>query len=236
MRRPQIYIYTKPPRIGLAKTRLAKGLGSAVTARRIATSLQAKTMRAALSGHWETVLYTAPDKELASSLGGLWPAHIERRSQGDGDLSARLSKGLREAAPGPVLFIGSDAPDISPALLRKAVKELGRHDAVFGPAQDGGFWLFGLHKTAHTKSPFYNVRWSGPHAMEDVWANLRRDATVAVLPQLIDIDEAKDWEIWHGRHDAEVEAHTTAQTHTAAANKKPGFFARLFGRKSKSVA
>jgi hypothetical protein len=67
--------------------------------------------------------------------------------------------------------------------------------------------------------------------MEDVWANLRRDAKVAVLPQLIDIDEAKDWEIWHARHDAEVEAQATAQTQTADANKKPGFFARLFGRK-----
>ncbi|MEO1305381.1 MAG: DUF2064 domain-containing protein [Pseudomonadota bacterium] len=231
MKRAQILIYAKPPRIGLGKTRLAKSLGSSVDARRIGTALQAKTLRAALNGSWETILYTTPDKELSNSLGGLWPVHLERRSQGPGDLSDRLSKGLREAAPGPVLFIGSDAPDISTALLRKAVRELQRHDAVFGPAQDGGFWLFGLNKTTRTKSPFYNVRWSGPHAMEDVWANLPEDASIGVLPQLIDIDEAKDWETWHGRHDAEVEAHTEAQTQTAEANKKPGFFARLFGRR-----
>jgi hypothetical protein len=128
------------------------------------------------------------------------------------------------------LFIGSDAPDISTALLRQAVRALSRHDAVFGPAPDGGFWLFGLNKTARTKSPFYGVRWSGPHAMEDVWANLPETAKVAVLPQLIDIDDAKDWDIWHGRHDAEVEAHKDAQTHSAPANQKPGLFSRLFGR------
>ncbi|MEL6726737.1 MAG: DUF2064 domain-containing protein [Pseudomonadota bacterium] len=231
MKRPQILIYAKPPRIGLSKTRLAKGLGSSVTARRIATALHAKTMLAALNGPWETILYTAPDRELATSLGGLWPAHLERRSQGPGDLGDRLSKGLREAPPGPVLFIGSDAPDISAGLLRRAVLELSRHDAVFGPAQDGGFWLFGINKTARTKSPFYGVRWSGPHAMEDVWANLPETATIGVLPQLIDVDEAKDWEIWQGRHEAEVEAHTEAQTHPAEVNRKPGFFARLFGRK-----
>ena len=231
MKRPQILIYAKPPRIGLAKTRLAKTLGSAVSARRIATALQAKTLRAALNGAWETILYTAPDKELDNSLGGIWPVHLERRSQGPGNLGDRLSKGLREAPAGPVLFIGSDAPDISTALLRQAVRDLSRHDAVFGPAQDGGFWLFGINKTARTKSPFYGVRWSGPHAMEDVWANLPDDASVAVLPQLIDIDDATDWEIWQGRHEAEVDAHTEAQTHTAEANKKPGFFARLFGRK-----
>ena len=231
MTRPQILIYAKPPRIGLSKTRLAKGLGSSVTARRIATALHAKTMRAALNGPWTTILYTAPDRELETSLGGLWPAHLERRSQGPGNLGDRLSKGLREAAPGRVLFIGSDAPDISPSLLRKAMRELSRHDAVFGPAQDGGFWLFGINKTKRTKSPFYGVRWSGPHAMEDVWANLPESATIGVLPQLIDVDEAKDWEIWQGRHEAEIEAHMEAQTHTADANKKPGFFARLFGRK-----
>ncbi len=231
MKRPQILVFAKPPRIGLAKTRLAKGLGSSVAARRIATALHAKTMRAALNGSWETILYTAPDHELETSLGGIWPAQLERRSQGPGDLGDRLSKGLREAAPGPVLFIGSDAPDISTGLLRRAVLELRRRDAVFGPAQDGGFWLFGINKTARTKSPFYGVRWSGPHAMEDVWANLPKTATIGVLPQLIDVDEAKDWEIWKGRHEAEVEAHMDAQTHPAEANKTPGFFERLFGRK-----
>ncbi|MEL7283741.1 MAG: TIGR04282 family arsenosugar biosynthesis glycosyltransferase [Pseudomonadota bacterium] len=230
MTRPQILIFAKPPRIGLAKTRLAKGLGSPVTARRIATALQAKTMRAVFGGPWTPILYTAPDRELDNSLGGLWPVHLERRSQGPGDLGDRLSKGLREAASGPVLFIGSDAPDISPALLRQAVRSLSRHDAVFGPAQDGGFWLFGINKSARTPSPFYNVRWSGPHAMEDVWANLPESAKVGVLPQLIDIDDAQDLETWRHRHHVEVDAHTEAQTHTAPANEAPGFISRLFKR------
>ena len=231
MKRPQILIFAKPPRIGLAKTRLAKSLGSSVTARRIATAIQARTVRAALRGPWDTVLYTAPDKELSNSLGGIWPVHLERRSQGTGNLGDRMSKGLSEAPAGPVLFIGSDAPDISAALLRQAVRALSRHDAVFGPAPDGGFWLFGLNKTARTKNPFDNVRWSGPHAMEDVWANLPDTAAIGILPQLLDIDDAKDLEIWHGRHDADVEAHADAQTHTAPANQKPGFLSRLMKRR-----
>ena len=61
---------------------------------------------------------------------------------------------------------------------------------MFGPATDGGFWLFGLNKTARTKSPFGRVRWSGPHAMADVKANLSAEARVAELPTLIDLDEA----------------------------------------------
>ena len=57
-------------------------------------------------------------------------------------------------------------------------------------------WLFGLNKTAQTRSPFESVRWSGPHAMADVRRNLPNSARVAELPTLIDIDEAEDWMAW----------------------------------------
>ena len=201
MTRPTLLIYAKPPRMGLSKTRLSRSLGSPTHARRIAMMTLSKTMRASLSGHWRTVLYTAPDKALNESLGGIWPAHLERKSQGSGDLTDRLNKGLNEAPPGAVMFIGADAPDLSPALIRRAIRQLQRNDAVFGPASDGGFWLFGLNKTARTKTPFHNVRWSSPHAMEDVWANLGKQSKVALLPQLIDIDEAEDWLNWRVREE-----------------------------------
>lgn len=199
MPRAHLLIYAKPPRMGLAKTRLARSLGSPTEARRIAMMTLAKTMRAARGGPWTPVLYTAPDSALTESLGGIWPASIERRSQGQGDLTDRLNKGLAEAPPGPVLFIGADAPDISPALIRRAIRALLTHDAVFGPASDGGFWLFGLNKTARTRSPFEPVRWSGPHAMADVRGNLPKRARVAELPTLIDLDEAEDWRAWRRR-------------------------------------
>ncbi|MFN3313774.1 MAG: DUF2064 domain-containing protein, partial [Hyphomonas sp.] len=94
------------------------------------------------------------------------------------------------------IFIGSDAPDISAAHLRAAINALRRHDAVFGPASDGGFWLFGLHKGPRTCSPFQGVRWSGPHAMQDVQKRLPKTARISRLPVLTDIDEAADWHAW----------------------------------------
>ncbi|KCZ93314.1 TIGR04282 family arsenosugar biosynthesis glycosyltransferase [Hyphomonas johnsonii] len=195
MTKPTVLIYAKPPRMGLAKTRLARGLGP-TEARRIAHFTLSRTMRAALRGPWHVRLYAAPDTALTGTLGGLWPPSLERRSQGQGGLTERLERGLREAAPGPVLFIGADAPDLSTGLLRAAVVALRRHDAVFGPARDGGFWLFGLNKGAQTRSPFRGVRWSGPHAMNDVRNRLPRQARVATLRELIDVDEADDWRDW----------------------------------------
>lgn len=196
MRRVHILIYAKPPRMGLAKTRLARSLGSPAHAQRIARMSLARTMRAVQVGPWTPILYTAPDSALQDTLGGLWPKRIRRRSQGRGDLTSRLNKGLKECPLGPVLFIGADAPDLSPALLAQAIRALRQTDAVFGPASDGGFWLFGLNKTARTRSPFHNVRWSTQHALSDVRANLPTSSGIAYLPTLIDIDEAEDWHAW----------------------------------------
>lgn len=196
MRRAHILIYAKPPRMGLAKTRLARSLGSPAQAQRIARMSLARTMRAVSLGPWTPILYTTPDSALNETLGGLWSPTLERRSQGKGDLTARLEKGLTETPPGPVLFIGADAPDLSASLISRAIKSLRSRNAVFGPASDGGFWLFGINKTAHTSSPFHNVRWSTEHALADVRANLPTDSRIAYLPTLIDIDDAQDWHAW----------------------------------------
>lgn len=190
-----VLIFAKPPRMGLSKTRLAAGLGRA-EAVRIARFTMARTIRAATDRRWQTRLYVAPDAALDDTPGKLWPQQLARVSQGGGDLGDRLTKGLEDSPRGPVLFIGADAPDLTPTLLWRAFNALKRHDAVFGPSTDGGFWLFGLNKHARTAPPFSTVRWSGPHAMEDVRANLPDGVRTALLPTLIDIDEAQDWANW----------------------------------------
>ncbi|MEL6258044.1 MAG: DUF2064 domain-containing protein [Pseudomonadota bacterium] len=190
-----VLIFAKPPLIGLSKTRLAGGLGRA-EARRIARMTTAKTLRAAVDPRWRTVLYAAPDKHRLKSFGGLWPQRLARASQGRGDLSDRLDRGLREAPRGDVLFIGADAPDVTKARLWQAFQDLKRADAVFGPATDGGFWLFGVRRSVRFASPFRPARWSGPHALSDVLGNLPPKARTLAQDTLIDLDEAEDWRAW----------------------------------------
>ena len=190
-----VLLFAKPPLIGLSKTRLATSLGKA-DARRLARWTMTRTLREIRDPRWNTILYAAPDHCVHHTFGGLWPSALPRRPQGQGDLGARLEKGLREAPKGQVLFVGSDVPDISRRLIWRAFQALKQSDAVFGPATDGGFWLFGLNKTGRTPSPFADVRWSGPHAMADVRRNLSASADIVELPTLIDLDEAADWKAW----------------------------------------
>ncbi|HBF90659.1 MAG: hypothetical protein CME99_04765 [Hyphomonas sp.] len=195
MRRARLLIYAKPPRMGLAKTRLAAGMGR-TEARRIAHFTLARTMRAAAASGLDVSLYLSPDRALGETLGGLLPPHLPRVSQGPGTLTEKLAKGLADSPNGPVMFIGTDAPDISPALLLRAERLLSRNDAIFGPATDGGFWLFGLNKRPGLPPMFENVRWSGPHAMADLRKNLPSGFRVALLPTLQDVDTKEDWKIW----------------------------------------
>ena len=196
MRPATLLVFAKPPRIGLSKTRLAKGMGP-TSARRIASFTLSRTLRAAQASRCRVIVYVSPDIQACNARGSF--KGFELKPQGPGDLTRRLGRGLSEAPRGPVLFIGADTPDISPARLKQAVSALRRNDAVFGPALDGGFWLFGLHKGPQTKAPFDGVRWSGPHAMEDVWSRLPRRSRIGLLDQLIDIDEVADWKQWTRR-------------------------------------
>ena len=96
------------------------------------------------------------------------------------------------AGQGPALVIGADIPAITPAHIADCFALLGRHDAVIGPAPDGGYWAIGLrHPARRPRAMFSDVRWSGPHARADTLANLR-GLRVGMAATLSDVDEAAD--------------------------------------------
>jgi hypothetical protein len=76
------------------------------------------------------------------------------------------------------------------AHLKEAFKSLGAADAVFGPAQDGGYWLIGVARRRRAPDLFNGVRWSSPHALGDTIATLPPDFQIAYLPVLHDVDDA----------------------------------------------
>ena len=136
------------------------------------------------------MLAVAPDREgLASRV---WPAHLPRVVQGEGDLGARMARLLRGVGQGPICIIGGDIPGIRAAHVARAFAALGGHDAVFGPAPDGGYWLIGLKRSGGIPAGLLqDVRWSTEHALGDSTATLPR-ARIAYVDTLRDVDTAAD--------------------------------------------
>jgi rSAM/selenodomain-associated transferase 1 len=191
MARPQLYIMAKEPRPGRVKTRLGGDIGLTSAAWWFRHQSQRLIRKLGTDPRWSTVLAVAPDKEGLSSR--VWPKSLPRWAQGSGDLGARMGRIFRQAPKGPVVIIGADIPGITPAHIARAFAALGDHDAVFGPAPDGGYWLVGLKRGAHPvpRDLFDNVRWSSPHALADSIASLGA-AKVAIIDQLRDVDRLSD--------------------------------------------
>lgn len=194
-----LVVMSKAPRMGNVKTRLAKDIGAAEALRFYKTNTGEVLRNIGNDPRWTTVIAAAPD--IAAPEAGFWPDEMPRVPQGEGDLGTRMGRVMQMMPPGPVVLIGCDIPNVTDTRIASAFKALGNHDAVFGPAEDGGYWLVGLKRFPHVPSIFGNVRWSTEHALADTRANLK-GARVALLDTLPDIDTGADYDRWkqsHGR-------------------------------------
>lgn len=191
-----LVLFARRPALGMGKRRLAAAIGdlAALRFQRFAFERLVRTLGG--DPRWTLWLCLTPDR----------PANQRQRHevpQGRGDLGQRLSRLMRQLPPGPIVVIGSDAPQIARADIARAFHALGRASAVFGPAPDGGFWLAGLDERSRRRPPFINVRWSSAHTLADVLAQVRprRFTLLRVLEDVDDIESLRRVTafMWRGR-------------------------------------
>jgi hypothetical protein len=192
---PQLVIMAKAPLIGRVKTRLARDIGGVEAVRFFRTASAGLIRRVGNDPRWQTVLALAPDGAVHEP--GPWPAGMVRIGQGTGDLGRRMGRLFRDLPPGPVVIVGADIPGITRAHVAAAFAALGNHDAVIGPAEDGGYWLIGLKRRPRVRDIFEGVRWSSDHTRADTEANIRRAGlSLARLESLADVDTGADHARW----------------------------------------
>lgn len=194
-----VVMYAKRPDPGRVKSRLAKELGEGEAARfyaRMLDRLVARFDRGAVAHGFGFQLHVDPADAVA------W---FERRyptmrgrviaQSAEADLGARMMGSFEAAfARGftQVALTCSDAPDLAPEHAARAFSMLLHHDAVFGPARDGGYYLVAWKRPLPIL--LSGMTWSRP----DVWEQTRRRATAArldlgLLPPLDDVDTGEDW-------------------------------------------
>jgi rSAM/selenodomain-associated transferase 1 len=186
-----LVIFIKEPRPGRVKSRLGREIGMTAAAWWFRHQSARLIRRVGHDRRWQTVLAVSPDREGLSSR--VWPATLPRWPQGPGDLGDRMSRAFYAMPPGPAIIIGADIPDVTSRHIAVGFGLLGRHDAVLGPAPDGGYWMIGLRRggKAIPAGMFSRVRWSSRHAMADTVASLT-PLDVGFGATLRDVDEAAD--------------------------------------------
>lgn len=185
-----LVIMLKNPVAGRVKTRLGADIGAGAAAATFRILSKYTIMRAS-RGPWRTVLAVDPPAALERG-GDLWPAQFDRIPQSKGDLGERMSNAMACITKGPVVVIGADAPEVSAVLIREAFAALRGHDMVFGPAEDGGYWLIGCARRRPAPGLFDGVRWSSETTLDDTLASAPSSFSVAMLNTLQDIDTVED--------------------------------------------
>lgn len=190
-------VVAKAPVPGLVKTRLGADVGLAVAADLAAAGLL-DTMDACEAAFGVRHLAVAGDlrgairgAELCERT-GVWTVHEQR---GDG-FATRLAHAHADAGDParPVVQVGMDTPHVTPAGLLAVADALHGHDAVLGPADDGGWWVLALRHPRHAAA-LRGVEMSTDRTGADTLAALESaGARVALAAPLRDVDTAEDAE------------------------------------------
>jgi uncharacterized protein len=180
-----VFVFARAPRLGTVKRRLAREVGARAALRFHRATLAGLLRRLCADRRFITVLAATPDRVRTR-----WPSLVRAVAQGRGDLGARMQRALDRRRRGRVAIVGCDIPGIGADDVADAFRALGRAQACFGPAQDGGYWLVAVGPRRPAR-PFASVRWSTRHALADTLVNFT-GRSVALLRTLRDVDEAAD--------------------------------------------
>ena len=194
--RRNLIVFAKQPRIGRVKSRLARDIGRVAAWRFYRAQLSGLLRRLGRDPRWRCWLVVTPDTATSRHC---WPPGRRVLPQGQGDLGTRMLRAFDRMPMGPTLLIGSDIPEISCRHIADGFRLLQRHDAVLGPAGDGGYWLIGLRRGAQPQRlDLKRVRWSGPHALADT-RRAMDGLSVELAAELEDIDTGADLARWQER-------------------------------------
>ena len=183
-------VLTRNPVPGRVKSRLAAAVGPEA-ALQVYLTLRDHTAGVMKACHAEKAVFYSdeiPREDCFLDCGA------QAFLQEDGDFGARMhhtfttgfSRGFRR-----MVLIGSDCPDIDAGIIEDAFSALENHDAVLGPARDGGFYLIGLKR--ERPELFEGRTWSHQHVLQETIGIFEKTgASYVLLPELQDIDTIED--------------------------------------------
>lgn len=195
MKNPILIIIAKEPQVGTTKTRLSPPLELSQAAALFEALLEDTIdLVASLESIDLAVAVTPPEStgyfENKTPEGTLL---IPVTCVDIGDCLKQVFAELFEQGYPKVLAFNSDGPSLPIEYIHQAVTLLETHDVVFGPSDDGGYYLVGLNEPR--PGLFADIQWSTSQVLEQSLANVEAEKLrVTLLPEWYDVDTADDLE------------------------------------------
>ncbi|WP_296383313.1 TIGR04282 family arsenosugar biosynthesis glycosyltransferase [Winogradskyella sp.] len=182
-----VIVFVKNIKLGTVKTRLAKTIGD-IGAFEVYSELVKITENATKQLEIDKRIYFS-----TAVVDTKWQNDFKTVQNGI-DLGERMLNAFKDgfkAGYKKIVLIGSDLPDLNATHITNGIKALNDSDVVFGPAEDGGYYLVGLSKP--NTSIFTNKPWSQPNLLNKTLQELQKlQVSVSTLEPLNDIDTYED--------------------------------------------
>jgi uncharacterized protein len=184
-----LVVFYRNPELGKVKTRLAASIGNE----------KALSVYIQLSKHtFEITKDLAIDKIVFYSHfvdeSDFWSHYFTKKVQQGLTLGEKMLNAFRygfEQDYAKVCIIGTDCLELTSDIVQKSFDALNDHEAVLGPAKDGGYYLLGMNRL--WESVFERKQWSTHTVAHDTikdFITLR--INYHLLPLLSDVDVEDD--------------------------------------------
>jgi len=197
---------TKWPRHGYCKTRLAKDVG-----KKNALFIQKMMLRHTISV--AKSLFEKNILDISLAISGIGPNSSKRwckklgikdfNLQGKGSLGERMRRQILRHQKKfflnedrPLIFIGTDLPNLCHIELLETIKRLKTSEVVIGPSNDGGYWLIAFSSKMLSNNsfhPFIDIQWSTSNVLQKTIINLKKEnIRIDYLNIKVDLDNIND--------------------------------------------
>jgi rSAM/selenodomain-associated transferase 1 len=210
----RLLVFARLPERGKVKTRLAAGIGAdralavyEAMLRDLVTAIGPSTPETEIEFLWAPT--PGANAGTLHAAFGDYPTAMQTGA----DLTDRLAMAFAERfffhRTRKIIAIGVDDPSIPRALLEHAFALLDSCEYVLGPAEDGGYYLFGCRALSFNPEVFQNIAWGTSSVFAATKERIAAlGCTVAVLPRRFDIDTPADLE----RYTTEVTTGAVAES------------------------
>lgn len=191
-----LVIVAKYPAAGRVKTRLGVTIGfeqSAHLYRAFLCDLHERFSQVATTCSFD-LIWACPDDP--ASLAPIVGAEARILQQRGDNFAERLYHICRDCAAlgySRTVILGSDSPQAPTDIVTRALTLLTSFDVVLGPAEDGGYYLIGLHNQPAPPDLFTGITMSTPQVFAQT---LERAATLGLTVDLLeaigDVDVEED--------------------------------------------
>jgi rSAM/selenodomain-associated transferase 1 len=185
-----LIIFYRNPELGKVKSRLAATVGEE-RALAIYLLMATHARNISLSIPMDKIVYYSA---FIDSEDNWLNRDFQKRLQHGSDLGEKMKNAFEESFNSgyeSVCIIGTDCLQLTEDILIMAFDTLKQHDAVVGPAADGGYYLLGMNR--FVPELFNNKTWSTSSVCGDTIQDLKSlHCSYYLLPTLHDVDQESD--------------------------------------------